>query len=119
MDELLKLVPEIFKQNGLVGILALLWAYREFYVPHKKKKDGTWISWEEIDVRLESMEKKLNGHLEAEAREDIMFAEMKQEQKFIRERFDTLKEMFEKLEVHQQKSFDLISSMKDTLLRNQ
>ena len=56
-----------------VGLLALQW----LPVFYKKWVSGSYISYKVLKQGMEKIEIKLNGHLEKEAQEDVMFATLK------------------------------------------
>ena len=87
MDELLKLIPAIFKQNGLVGLICIFLLWDRIYRPHKARKSeesererkrasGEWVSWSDLKKKLDFLEKIIQDHLEKEAQEDVRMAKM-------------------------------------------
>jgi len=100
---------------GWVGVIILFLA-QYGKVAWEKWITGEHVSSKELKEKITTMDLIVTDHLKKEALEDIMLAEIRKDQEHIRERQADLKEMLEKLEVHQQKQFDLISSIKDKLI---
>lgn len=78
-----------------------------------KKKSGDYVSFDSV----RELKVKLEKHLEKEQQEDIVIAEIKLEQQHNKERFQNIKEMYDKLEENQKDAFKLISSIKDHLMK--
>ena len=103
MDEILKLIPDVFKQHGLVGILVLLWALNEWAVPvYKKKKEekekearkssGEWVYWKDMNGKITEMGIKLEEYLGKSVEKDIKLVKIETKQEFLEQSVKDLKE---------------------------
>src|SRR3990167_9549437 len=117
-----KIVGETFKQYGLLGLIILALLAIIGYIiwdryqdakndakriqEEKEKPENTEL--ERLSGDFKELEGKLQAHLVKEAEEDIVIAEIKSEQKHLREKYEDLKETFNKLEVNQTEAFKLI-----------
>ena len=60
-------------QNSVIGLLVIPW----LRVAWKKYISGDFVSYKTLKENQDKMDAKLNGHLELEAKEDIMFSELR------------------------------------------
>ena len=90
MEELFKLIPAIFKQNGLVGLICIFLLWDRLYRPHKarkneeserdhKKASGEWISWSDLKKRQDDLEKLIQARMIKEAEKDIILGKLQTE----------------------------------------
>ncbi len=110
MDEI-KIFTELIKTQGLAGAIAVLFIWDKFIRPQMRKRAGKHFPSEEMNQKIEKLEKTLSGHLEKEAIKDIRIAKMEVEQ-------DHFKERLTEFSADQKSMFALISEIKNFLIQN-
>ena len=124
MDEqVLKFISEAIK--GGYGIPIILWFLydkwrdrRERNELEEKKRNGNYISWESMDKRIEVINGKLERHLEKEAGEEAKFAKLDAGHEHLKENIVDIKQTLREISERQQKAFDLITAMRDHILKD-
>ena len=119
MDEtILKLLVEATKSG--YGIPFCLWFLYEKWQEKQeakeikaKKASGDYVSFEDV----KELKEIVKAHLIKEAQEDIVMANVQSELKHHQEKFEDLKEIFNKYEENQKDAFKLISQIKDHLIK--
>lgn len=117
MDEL-KLLAELIKTQGLAGVLAAILVWDKLIYPQWKKRNGSFVSYKEIDdkllnhgMRLIGMENKLGYHLERMAKDDIKMAKIETEH-------DHFKESMQDFKENQKAIFKMISEIKNMMIED-
>ena len=107
MDEFLL---KVFEKYGLPGAITLFIFWDKFVYPKWKKSQGNYVSYKDLKLQIDKIVDKLELHLEKEAKEDILFATMKNEQ-------DHFKEEVKEFKENQKAIFLMISEIKNLLIQ--
>ena len=71
-----------------------------------------------MDKRIEDINGKLERHLEKEVGEEAKFARLDAGHEHLKENIVDIKQTLREISERQQKAFDLITTMRDHLLKN-
>jgi len=116
-------------ENGY-ALPVVIWFLMDKYSYWHRKKTGKWVSWEDMENDIVNLEKdlnatketvkeniiKINGHLEKEADKDVMFAKLQSQHGHLTDKIMDLKGAIIELTAHQEKTFDMITKIKDRML---
>lgn len=99
MDELkfFQILFGLLKSQGLPTVLLLIMVWDKFIKPRARKANGDWVSWKDMQKKIEQMEKIIEVQNEKAAIHDIKFATLESDHNSLRHSNDAIFEQIKYL----------------------
>lgn len=125
MGNLNEILNKINAAWGITGLFVFLLIIQNFLVPHIRKLikikylKEEWIPWQQVKLNMDEIKQikaELNGHDNNKFAHMGRINELESEQKYAKERHEDDIKLLEEFKVHQEKTFDMITKIKDRMI---